>query len=421
LPDIFSPEAACRRIAAEAVSRGGPIFLPGGCAQPTALISQWAAQASSGDPMPVVSVQGMWVPGINAFDPTLWGPGVTSRGALPQAGLSAGLAAGRIEIVEERYTQTYARMAATPFAVVVAHVSVPRADGTVSLGLAADSTPAVLANRAAFRVMLVNEQMPDHPGAPRLSLEDADVVVRVSEPLASLAPEATDPALEPLVENVVSLVEDGDALQFGIGRLPGQILSRLAGQRRGLRIHSGMYADGVVDLLERGSLSDAEDALCAGIAIGAERLYGRIAQEQRARFRPVPETHGLSVLSEVDRFVALNSALEVDLGGALNAAFAGSRRVSGAGGLPDFVAGANASRGGRAIIAMPATAKGGSVSRIVAKLPSHAVTLTGEEAVIVVTEFGIADLRGKAPNARAEALIGVAAPAFRAELGAAVP
>lgn len=321
-----------------------------------------------------------------------------------------------MEAPDIAYTQHFAALEADRIAGAVIHVSPPRADGTASLGLAADAAPAVLGRPDTVLVALVNEAMPDHPGAPRLDLARCAAVVRADRALAEPVPEAPDPSLAGLVDAVAGLVEDGDTLQFGIGRLPGQILAALAGRRR-LRVHSGMYADALVDLLQAGAIDPGPDALLAGVAIGSRRLYAALGAEPRARFRPVPETHGLQGLARVPRFTAINGALSVDFFGRINATHAGPRRVSGPGGLPDFAAGAAASRGGRLIVALPSTASAGRISRIVAALPPAAVTLeTDTLPLVVVTEHGVANLTGLNQARRTAALTAIAHPDHREAL-----
>jgi acyl-CoA hydrolase len=176
----------------------------------------------------------------------------------------------------------------------------------------------------------------------------------------------------------------------------------------------------VLRLVEAGALADRDGAITAGVAWGSEALCRFVADNPRVRFAPVGETHAIGTLGAIERFVAINSVIEVDLLGQANAEMVRGRQVSSAGGITDFMRGARLSPGGLAIIALPSTTKGGTVSRIVAHLgEGSAVSVARADMQVVVTEHGIADLRDKPVDARAEALIAVAAPAFRDGLAAA--
>ena len=189
----------------------------------------------------------------------------------------------------------------------------------------------------------------------------------------------------------------------------------LAGKRR-LRVHSGLIAASHVALADAGAIADDAGAITGGMAVGDAAFYARAAREHRLRLAPVTHTHAPFVLAGIDNLVAINAALEIDLFGQINAEFAGDAQISGTGGLVDFIRGARASRGGRAIVMVQAEGRG--ASRIVPRL-SNAVTVARADAPIVITEHGVVDLAPLALDTRATAIIALAAPAHRDALAAA--
>ena len=192
-----------------------------------------------------------------------------------------------------------------------------------------------------------------------------------------------------------------------------------------LGLHSGILDDGVMELVERGVITGARKTIDRGrhvtaYAMGTPDLYGWLGERADVRFRPVNYTHGAGVLARIDRFVSINSALEIDLAGQVNAEMIRGAQVTGTGGSVDFMRGAAGSRGGRSIVALGATAAGGKVSRIVPRLgDGNAATALRTDVDYVVTEHGVADLRFRPERARAAALAQIAAPEFRDELRAA--
>lgn len=224
-----------------------------------------------------------------------------------------------------------------------------------------------------------------------------------------------------IAANVASLVPDRAVLQFGVGAIPQAVVAKLTGHRD-LGLHSGALFDGVVDLVERGVVTNAAKEVEAGVSvggllIGSRRLYDFASGNPAFRLAPPSVTHGLEAIALLTRFCAINSAIEVDLTGQVNAETAEGRYVGAIGGQIDFVRGANASRGGRAIIALPSTARGGTISRIVPQVPT--VTCSRAEVDAVVTEWGVAELRGLTLKQRADRMIAIAAPQFREDLARA--
>ncbi|MCA8900648.1 MAG: hypothetical protein KDA53_05300, partial [Hyphomonas sp.] len=195
-----------------------------------------------------------------------------------------------------------------------------------------------------------------------------------------------------------------------------QIAMAAAAQHRNIRIHTGLVTDAVLEPLASGALSASPGAIVTGTAIGTQPLYDAAGSDPRFSFQPVSVTHSVPVIAAIPRFMAINGGIEVDLFGQLNSEWVKGRQVASTGGLGNFVRGAGLSAGGRSIIALPATARGGTISRIVPRLDVPAVTLPRSEAGFVVTEHGIADLAGADIDTRAERLIAIAAPEFRDQL-----
>jgi acyl-CoA hydrolase len=217
---------------------------------------------------------------------------------------------------------------------------------------------------------------------------------------------------------VAALVHAGDTLQFGLGKLQAAVMAALTSHRR-LRIHPGMVSDGVLGLIEHQALDMSTAPITTGVALGSERLYQTLANPALARFAPVSHTHALVTLAALPRFTAINSAMEIDLLGRANVRTLGGRVVSGVGGLVDFMHGARASHGGRAIIGMTACAGRAKRSRIVPLLDVGQVDVSADDIDIVVTEHGVAALRPLRGDVRAQALIALAAPEHRTTLQAA--
>ena len=218
---------------------------------------------------------------------------------------------------------------------------------------------------------------------------------------------------------VADLIRDGDCIQTGIGAIPAAILAAL-GDKNDLGLHGGLIDDGGMALIERGVVNGSRKRIdpgvhVAGMALGTERLHEWLAQTPSVVFRGADYTHEINVIRQLEQFVSINSAVEVDVHGQVNAEVAGGRQISGTGGSVDFMRAARVSKGGRSIVAMNATARGGSVSRIVAKV--EMVTALRTDVDLVVTEFGVADLGCSASDERFEALVAIAHPDFRAELG----
>ena len=359
---------------------------------------------------------GVFVPGVNHFDFAALDASARMRLFFQLPDFAASAARGAIALVPMAYSAIPSYLARKgSFDGVLVQVSPPDRDGNMSLGLSADFALAALASGAPVWAH-VNPALPVTRG-PGITPDAIDAWVEQEAALLTVAPEEPDATLNTVAAHVTRLVRDGDTLQFGLGKLQTALCRALTGHR-GLRLFSGMVSDGLLTLLEHGALAardhDAPPVVTA-VALGTMLLYQAVGDPALIRFAPVSETHAQHSLAKLARFTAINSALSIDLYGQANCEMLDGRQVSGAGGIGDFSRGALASAEGRGIIALPASARGGQVSRIVMRLDGP-VSLARTDIDHVVTEFGIAALRGLDEEQRASALIAIAAPPFRAAL-----
>lgn len=296
------------------------------------------------------------------------------------------------------------------------------ADGRLRLGPNVDFLGAAMQS-ASTCIAELNEDFLAPAGCPVVQAADFDLVVPSQRALHEMPAPPIDPAAEAIGALVAGLVKDGDCLQTGIGGIPAAILSRLT-DKNDLGLHGGLIDDGGMALIRNGNLNGSRKPVdrgvhITGMALGSRALIDWLADTPEVAFRGANYTHEVDVIRELPGFVSVNSAVEVDLYGQINAEMAGGRQISGTGGSVDFMRAARASLGGRSIIAMNATARGGSVSRIVPRV--ELVTALRTDVDIVVTEFGVAHLKDLPVRARAEALIGIAAPEFRDALREQMP
>jgi acyl-CoA hydrolase/GNAT superfamily N-acetyltransferase len=307
-----------------------------------------------------------------------------------------------------------------PLDVALIHVSPPDEHGMCSFGVSVDIVKSAAEN-ASLVIAQVNPNMPRTLGNAAIHVYDLDVLVPTEVPIVEVPPPDVTDTTRQIAEYVASLVEDGCTLEFGIGRIPQALLGFLKG-KKDLGIHTEMVTDGIVDLIEAGAVTGARKTMdhgkvVASFALGTKRLYEYIDNNPLFAFYPTEYVNDPSIIRQQNKMVAVNTALEVDLTGQVCADSIGSKFFSGVGGQVDFNRGAAKSRGGKAVIALPSTAKGGTISRIVTHLSEGAGVVTTRAGVhYVVTEFGVAYLHGKSIQERALALISVAHPKFRADL-----
>jgi acyl-CoA hydrolase len=300
------------------------------------------------------------------------------------------------------------------------NVSPPDAHGFCSLGTSVDA--ALAAVRSARMVIAqLNAAMPRTLGDSFVHVDDIDLAVEVDQPPHPHPVAPIGEVERQIGGHVAELVPDGATLQLGIGAIPAAVGEALRG-KRDLGIHTELFTDTVVELVEAGALTGAVKEINRGkivsaFVLGTPRLYRFIDDNPMVEMRPVDYTNDTAVIRRFRRMVAINSAIEVDLSGQVVADSIGRRLYSGVGGQMDFIRGAALADEGRAIIALPSTAAAGSASRIVASLREGAGVVTTRAHVrTIVTEWGVAELFGRSLAERAQALIAIAHPAFREEL-----
>ena len=308
-----------------------------------------------------------------------------------------------------------------PVSVVLLQVTPPDAEGFCSYGVSVDYTQPA-AECAPVVICQMNNCMPRTGGA-KIHLDQITYIVEKDEPLIELKPPQIGEIEKKIGENVANLIPDGATLQLGIGAIPDAVLLFLGGKKH-LGIHSEMFSDGVVFLAESGVVTNSKKTINTGkftatFLMGTKKLYDFVNNNPAVEMLSVDQVNDPCVIGQHKNMMSINSALQVDLMGQVNAEMIGSRQFSGIGGQVDFVRGASRSAGGKSIIALPSTASGGKISRIAIELDRGAAVSTSRNDVhYVVTEYGVAELRGKSLRERAKALIAIAHPDFRASLEA---
>ena len=307
-----------------------------------------------------------------------------------------------------------------PLNVALIHVSPPDENGNCSYGVSCDFTETGVRNPDTKVIVQVNDRMPYTYGT-YLNLDRADYIVEVHEEIIELPMPKIGEIESKIGENVASLIEDGSTLQLGIGAIPDAVI-RFLGDKKDLGIHTEMFSDGVVGLAERGVINNAKKTLhngkfVASFLMGTRRLYDFVDKNDDLLMLPIDYVNDPFVIAQNDKMISINSTMQVDLYGQLNSTAVGPEMYSGVGGQVDFVRGAARSKGGRSIIALSSTAKGGKISKIACRLdPGAAVTTSRYDAQTIVTEYGAADLVGLNLRQRAKALIEIAHPDFREQL-----
>ncbi|MCP4456300.1 MAG: GNAT family N-acetyltransferase [Planctomycetes bacterium] len=307
-----------------------------------------------------------------------------------------------------------------PVDVALISVSPPDAGGLCSLGVSVDIVKSAAAN-AKYVIAQVNANMPRTFGDSFLHVNDIDALVSCDEPMIEVTLPAASDDLRKIGQNIARLVEDGSTIECGIGSIP-QVMAEYLSEKKDLGIHTEMFGDWIIDLVESGAVTCSKKTInrgkvVASFCMGSQRLYDFIDNNAFFEFYPTEYVNDPFVISQHEKMVAINVGLEVDLTGQVCADSLGYQFYSGIGGQVDFIRGAARSRGGKAIIALPSTARNGTISRIVPHLTEGAgVVTTRADVRYVVTEYGVAYLHGKSIKQRVLALIGIAHPKFRAEL-----
>ena len=307
-----------------------------------------------------------------------------------------------------------------PVDVALIQVTPPDENGNCSLGVSVDYTYQAV-QQARTVIAQVNDQMPFTLGLhSTVPVEQITCFVPRSTPVIELSPPSIGPVEEAIGRNCAALIRDGDTLQLGIGAIPDAVL-RFLGDKNDLGIHSEMFSDGVVELVERGVINNRRKTLQPGKSVaaflmGTRRLYDYAHRNPAVMMAPVDYVNDPRIICQNDNMVSINSCVQVDLMGQAASETVGYKQISGTGGQVDFIRGAAMSRGGRAILAFPSTVKG-RTSKIVPLLDEGAAVTTSRDDVdYIVTEYGAAHLKGRTLRDRARALIQIAHPDFRPDL-----
>jgi acyl-CoA hydrolase len=399
---------------ARVLKRGDRIVFGQACGEPTTLVDALIAQGGAiGDLSAFIatSFSGLFTPATAASFR------LSSMGAI--GALRSMTKANALDVIPVHVSQVAPLIAAGTIGCDVAMIQVSPADaeGRHSCGLISDYVRAAVA-KARVVIAEVNARVPFTPGET-IHASEIDVAIAASRDPVEVPPAAIGTTDEAIARHCAAYIGDGAVLQTGVGAVPDAILRQLR-DRRDLGVHSGMLGDGLVDLVEAGVVTNARKEVDAGVSIngaliGTRRLYDWAHRNPAIRMCATAYTHDAAVLARLSRLVTINSALEVDLTGQVNAEGSGASYVGGTGGQVDFVRAGARSPGGRSIIALSATARGGTLSKIVPAL-SGPVTTARSDVDVIVTEYGAAELKGRCLADRARALVGIAHPDFREPL-----
>lgn len=422
------------------VESGQRVFMQGAAATPSALVEALVAR---GEELRDVEITHLHTYGPTPYTDARWVGHFSLRALFVGENTREAANAGRASYTPVFLSDVPALLApdgALPVDVALIQVTPPDAHGFCSLGPSVDVTRAAV-QHARQVIALVNPRMPRTHGESFIPFSRIDRAVHWDAPLYEVPRKELSETQLLIGRHVAELIEDGATLQLGIGAIPDATLQALA-DHRDLGVHTEMFSDGVLDLVERGVITGARKErnpgrIVASFVVGSRRLLDFIDDNPMVEMRPTDYTNNTLIIRQFERMVAINSAIQIDLTGQVCAESIGTRLYSGVGGQMDFMRGAALARHGRPIIALPATARApasvddpdrqyglfdlepvnGEASRIVPILtPGAAVTSSRAHVHYVVTEYGVAALHGRDLAERAHALIAIAAPQFRESL-----
>ena len=418
--DIYRQRVTTADRAVADIRSGDRVWVHPGCNTPTRLIEAMVARAPELTNVEVAHI-------LTLADAPYAAPGMEGhfrhRALFMGANVREAVNAGRADFVPIHLHEvpTLISRGLMPIDVALIHISPPDEHGFCSYGVGVDATKAAVES-ARTAIALVNQQMPRTLGDSFVHVSKLSHVVEVDEPVLELpmASEVSEVARS-IGKNVASLIPDGATLQMGIGEIPDAVLIFLQDKKH-LGVHTEMFSDGLVALFEAGVVTNERKTLHRGkivtsFVIGTRKAFSFVDNNPFMEFHPNEYVNDPFVVARNDAMVAINSALSVDLTGQVCADSIGTRIYSGFGGQLDFIRGAARSKGGVPIIALPSTAKGGTLSRITdTLLPGSGVVTTRADVHYVVTEHGIANLYGRSLRERARQLIDIAHPDFREPL-----
>ncbi len=419
---VMSDYAKKKMSAEDAISLvrdGDSIVVPTGVGEPPALLTALSAQRKRLHDVTVAQI--LAIRKFGYIDPETV-EHVRHVALFYGAATRAGGQAGWIDFIPNYFSEIPSLIERGQLAsdVVFSMASPMDAHGYFSLSLGADYTMAAVAKARAV-VLEVNPHVPFAYGNCHVHISQVAALVESSEPVLEVGLPKIGPVQEAIGKYVADLIDDGATLQIGYGGIPDAVVMQLT-NKRDLGIHTEMIGDGILTLLESGAVTNRRKnylpgKMVATFALGSSRLYKFMDHNPALEIHPVEYTNAPNLAGLNDNLVAINATLQIDLLGQCGSESLGHLPYSGTGGQADFVRAANLSKGGKAFIVLPSTAKDDSISRIVPMLsPGTHVSTSKNDINYVVTEFGVAQLRGKSAGQRAHELIGIAHPNFRAEL-----
>lgn len=417
--DIYKQKVVSPAEAVKAVKSGDRIFLTGNCSVPSKILSALVDRAP--ELQDVEIDQALTVGSADYVSPEMEGH-LQVNTMFISHNIRKAVQEGRADFTPVLLSEfpLLFKNKILPVNVAFVHLSIPDQHGYCSFGVEVGLSKSA-AESAEIIIAEVNEQMPRTLGDSFIHVSAIDYIVPVDYPLPELPMGGGNPSdtVKKIAGYIAELIPDEATMQMGIGAIPDAVLKHLY-DKKDLGIHTELFSDGVIDLVEAGVITNAKKTLhpgkiIAGFILGTKRLYDWVHNNPLIEFLRTEYINDPFVISRNDRMVAVNSAIEIDLTGQICADSIGTKLYSGVGGQLDFVYGASRSKGGVPIIALPSTAK--DFSRIVLTLKVGAGVVTTRNHVhYVVTEYGIADLYGKTIRERAQSLINVAHPKFREEL-----
>jgi acyl-CoA hydrolase len=401
------------------IKRGDRIFIGTGCGEPQALVKALMESKFGIEDAEIYHFLSL---GVNTYAEPRFSSVFRHNSFFLGPGDRAAVWEGRADYIPIMFSDIpkLFRQGRLPIDVALIQVSPPDEHGFCTYGVSVDIVKSV-AETAALVIAQVNPRMPRTLGDSFIHVTDIDVIVEYDEPILEWTyPEPNEVQLK-VAKNVAKLVQNGDTIEVGIGTVPNAVLTQLR-ERLDLGIHTEVFSDAMIDLIEAGAVTCNKKnihpgKIIASFCMGTRRLYDYVDNNPFFEFHPIEYCNLPTVIAQNERMAAINVALEVDLTGQVNADSLGYRFYSGIGGQADFIRGATLAKMGKPIIALPSTTSDGKQSRIVAKLSEGAgVVTTRGDVHYIVTEYGIAYLHGKNIRERAMALISVAHPDFRDEL-----
>ncbi len=390
------------------VKPGDTVYVGGSTNEPTGLLEQLENTSDLHYIQQPISA-------VNQRDLSGLGENCTQESYFMTPFLKEGLAAKRVRFVPMQMRAIYDHIENKSINVALLFAAKDK-NGDLRFGLNNEYISAAISS--SQRVIVEVSDAFVSPIGSQLVGADADYLFASHTPAATFPVTVVDQVSAEIGRLVAGLIRDGDCIQTGIGAVPAAILNSLR-DRNDLGLHSGILDEGAMNLIKAGNMNGQNKAIdqgkhITGMVLGSQDLLTWLEEEDSVQFRPANYTHEVSVICQLDNFVSINSAVEIDLFGQVNAEVVNGEQISGTGGSVDFMRAAKASKGGRSIVALASTARRGTVSRLVRQV--EMVTALRTDVDIVVTEFGVAELKSASLAERAEALIQIAHPDFRGQL-----